>query len=116
LENDEVSDMTSGFTQVNNNSDISETIKQLFDNDKELERIFQITDLSQNEISLITRIWLIGEMKDIKQYKNLVRFFCQIKLSKDRSSRREVLRAIDGVNNQKQGFLSKMNPMNWGRR
>ena len=115
MSTDEVSDVTSSFTNVTQQSDISESIKTLFDDDPELKKIFQITDLSQNEISLVTRIWLIGEMKNIKQFRSLVLFYCQIRLSKDRRSRYEVLRALEGIREQ-QGMLSKLNPMNWGRR
>jgi len=35
-------------------------------------------------------------------------------LSKNRKSRRELLEAIKGYNNQ-MGMLGKMNPRNWGR-
>jgi len=111
----DLSDMTGGsITAVNQQSDISESIKQLFADKDDMNKIFQITDLSQNELSLVTRIWTIGQLKNISQFKDLVLFYCQIRLSRDRKSRYEVLRALEGANQQK-GFLSNLNPMNWGR-
>ena len=107
-------EVANSFTQVNNSSDTAESINHLFDTDKELKKIYQITDLSQNEISLITRILMIAELKNITQFKTLILHYCQLKLSKNRQSRREVLSAIEGVNHQR-SLLSRANPMNWGK-
>lgn len=103
------SDMLKAFGELQNKNEMAEVLKELFDEKK----IFMITDLSKDEIKLATRIYLIAKMKDIKVWKSGLTFFMQLMLSKDRKSRKELLDAIRGYN-QQQGFLSKINPKNWG--
>jgi len=102
--------MSKAFQESVNKSEMSDVLKELFDKGK----IFLITDLSRTEITLATKIYMIAKMKKINIWTQGLTFFCQLALSKNRKSRRELLEAIKGYNNQ-MGMLGKMNPRNWGR-
>ena len=102
----------SGYTDQNieqafnsNNNEMIEVLKELFDKNK----IYMIGDLTKDEIKLATRIYIIAKIKKVKAWEMGLAFFCQLMLSKDRKSRKELLDAIRG-HQQQQGFMSKFNP------
>ena len=95
-------EMMSAFQNLQSKNDISEVLKELFDEGK----IYMIGDLSKDEIKLATRIFMIADMKDIEIWKKGLAFYCKIMLSKNRESRREMLRAIGGGGNM--GLLDRL--------
>jgi len=97
------------FANSQQKNEMAEVLKELFDEKK----IMLIGDLSKDEIKLVTRIYMIAEMKKLEIWKTGLAIYIKLLLSKDRKSRKEVLDAIKGYNSQ-QGLLSKMNPRNWG--
>ena len=105
------SQMMKSFQEMNNKNEIAEVLKELFDEGK----IYMIGDLTKDEIKLATRIYMVADMKDIEIWKKGLAFYCILMLSKDRTSRREILDAIKGASGG-QSFLQKMNPFNWGKR
>lgn len=98
------------FQEMQMKNEVAEVLKELFKD----EKILMITDLTADEIKLITRIKMIAEMKDIKYWASGLELYMKLVLSRDRKSRREILEAIRGYT-QSQGFLSKLNPANWKR-
>lgn len=82
----------SSFTQQKNKNEMDNIMQELFNIDK----IRMITDLSSSEIKLITRLEIISEIKDIDIYKKGIEIFMQLKLSKKRLSRTEILKAVEG--------------------
>lgn len=107
ISNAEIDEAFAGLAQQ---SEMAEVLKELFDKNK----IYMIGDLSKDEIKLATRIYMVSKIKNIEVWKDGLAFFCELMLSKDRKSRRELLDAIRGFNQQK-GILSRLNPANWGR-
>jgi len=104
-------DIVDQFAQQQQKNEIAEVLKELF----EEKKIFLISDYSKDEIKLLTRIYLVADMKGIEVYKTGLVFYSKLMLSKDRQSRKELLEAIRGVGGS-QNFLQKMNPMNWFKR
>ncbi len=104
--NDE--DMLNAFGQMQKQSEISEVLKELFSEKK----IFMITDLTSDEISLLTRIYMIAEMKNIAVWKKGLIFYIKLLLSRNRKSRKEIIDAVKGYQTN-QSLISKMNPSNW---
>lgn len=104
-------DIGDQFSQLQSKSEIAEVLKELFDTKK----IKLITDLSPDEIKLCTRIFTISDLKNIPVWKKGLNFYLTLSLSKNRKSRRELIDAVRGHAEQRQGIFSKMNPMNWGR-
>jgi len=100
----------SSFQQIPTKSELAEVIKELF----EKEKLLMITDLSSDEIKLITRIRMIADMKGIKHWNDGLDLFMKLVLSRDRKSRKEILNAIAGFTQQK-GMLARLNPANWGK-
>ena len=98
------------FSALQNKSELTEVLKELFDKGK----IYLIGDLSKDEIRLATRIYMIAKMKKLSVWNKGLTFYCTLMLSKDRKSRTEILRAIQGYSTQ-QTFFNKMNPFNWGK-
>ena len=105
------SQLMNDFASLQNKNEIAEVLKELFDEKK----IYLIGDLTKDEIKLATRIYMIAEMKNLELWKKGLAFFSKALLSKDRKSRKELLDAIRGYNQQK-GILGRMNPSNWGGR
>lgn len=101
----------SAFQEMQMKNEVAEVLKELFKDNK----ILMITDLSSDEIKLVTRIQMIANMKDIKYWKDGIELYMKLVLSRDRKSRREILEAIRGYT-QSQGFLSRLNPANWKNR
>ena len=99
-------EMLSKFDASMDKNEIVEILKELFDknvdsNGKPLPKIPQITDLSKDEISLITRIHMIGKIKSIPCYQQAIDYFMMLRLSLKRASRREIIDAIRGYQQQK---------------
>lgn len=72
---------------------MAEIIKELFDEKK----IYMISDLTSDEIKLVTRIYMIADMKDIKVWKTGLVTYLKLVLSRKRESRRETIEAIKGL-------------------
>jgi len=106
-------DLMSAVQGMQQKSDISEAIKELFQEDKE-KKIFQITDLSEKQIEIATKMLSVAELRDIPEWRNVVNNFCYLQLSKNRKSRFEVLSAISGMVSGGWWQRSSMNPSNWG--
>lgn len=70
-------------------------------------RINMITDLSGDEANLITRIHGTSELKDLKTWDSLLDYYMELRLSKNRMSRKETLQAIAGLG-AKKGFADKL--------
>lgn len=102
--------MLSSFQQMQTKNELAEVIKELFS----VEKLLMITDLSSDEIRLVTRIQMIAEMKDIKYWKDGLNLFMKLVLSRDRKSRKEILDAIKDFR-QSKSMLQKLNPANWGK-
>jgi len=107
---EDIDELSRKFNESQNKNEIAEVIKELFDKDK----IYMISDLSPEEIRLFTKISMIGKIKGITLYDDALEMFAQLVLSKNRSSRKELLEAIRGYMGQ-QGFFQRMNPANWGK-
>ena len=97
-------DMLSAFSEMQNKNEMAQVLKELFEDKK----IFMISDLTRDEIKLATRIYTIAELKNIGAWKTGLMFYCQLLLSKDRKSRKEVLEAIRGY--AQQNLMQKINP------
>jgi hypothetical protein len=76
---------------------MAEILKELFDSDK----IPMITDLSTDEIKLCTRIYIISYLKNIPVWRRGLKIYMKLLLSKKRESRKEIIRAIEGLNRKK---------------
>ncbi len=101
-------DMLNAFNQMQKQSEIAEVLKELFSEKK----IYMITDLTNDEISLLTRIYMIADMKNITVWKKGLLFYIKLLLSRDRKSRKEIIDAIKGYQSQK-SLMSRLNPSNW---
>jgi len=108
-QNDEL-DIQDEFHTLTNKTDLSEVLKELFNEGK----IWMIGDLTKDEIKLMTRIYMIAEMKNINVWKKGLGVYCKLLLSKDRKSRKEIIDAVSMNRTPRSGFLSKLNPRNWG--
>ena len=102
--------MMNAFQSQMQRNEMAEIIKELFDPNK----IDLITDLTKDEVKLITRILVIADMKGLSIWKSGIKTYMKLVLSKNRMSRKEILEAIRGNPQQGGGFMGKMNPMNWG--
>jgi len=107
---EEIEQLAQKFNESQNKNEIAEVIKELFDK----EKIYMISDLTNDEIKLFTKISMLGEIKDITIYDKALKMYAELVLSKNRLSRRELLDAIRGYMGS-QSFMQKMNPMNWGK-
>jgi predicted DNA-binding protein YlxM (UPF0122 family) len=104
-----IPDVTQSFQEVANRNEIAEVLRELFTESK----IYMITDLSKDEIKLCTRIHILAEMKNLPRWKEGLRYFITLMLSKDRKSRKELLEAMKGQIHS-QSLMGKINP--FGRR
>ncbi|HJZ24280.1 MAG TPA: hypothetical protein VJ201_07530 [Candidatus Babeliales bacterium] len=93
MSDQELMTISDRFSQTQNKSDISEILKELFDEDK----IMLITDITDDEIKLITRIRTIAKIKGFTQWEECVLYYIKLKVSKDRKSRKEIIEAIKGM-------------------
>lgn len=92
------------FSKQQNLSDVVKVLQELFD----VKKLRLITDLSEDEIKLITRIRLVANIKDIPIWDQGLDEFMAMQLSKKRRSRSEIIDAIKGYTQQKQGFLPRL--------
>ena len=106
---DPTTDLINKFQQAQSKNETVEILKELFDTGK----IHMITDLTGDEIKIITALLTIARIKKIKVYEDIVYDYCKLVLSKKRSSRNEIIKSLIGLNSIKRSML---NPMNWGRR
>ena len=97
-------DINDNFQKITNQSEVTEAIKQLFDSDKGM----MISDLSGDEIKLITRILMLCDLKNITTWEKGISIYLKLVLSKKRKSRSEILEAIKGSMMRKQGFFNRM--------
>jgi hypothetical protein len=100
-------ELINAFQQLSTKNEMAEVLKELFDENK----LYMIGDLSKDEIKLATRIYVIADMKNIEIWKKGLAFYTKLLISKDRKSRREILDAIRGYQ-QQQSLLGRMNPFN----
>jgi hypothetical protein len=91
------SDILDKFSTSQEKNEVVEVLKELFMKDK----IEMISDLSNDEISLLTRIDTIAFYKDIPMWNYAKDYFIKLKLSKNRKSRKELIDAIKSHNQQK---------------
>ena len=106
----DMDDISEKFQAMSNKNEMADVIKELFDQSK----IFMITDLSPDEIRLMTKIYAVATIKDIAIYKESLEIFSQLLLSNKRKSRTELLEAIRGYMSHN-SFMQRMNPTNWGK-
>lgn len=104
------SQLMNAFQNLQNKSDVAEIIKELFD----LSKINVLTELSQDEIRLITRILMISDLKNMPVWEKGVATYMKLMISHKRKSRKEILDAIRGYSKNEDGFFNRMNP--FGRR
>lgn len=97
-------DLMAQFQGMQQQNEMAEVLKELFD----IEKTPLITDLTKDEIKLVTRIKMISEIKDIPVWDTGITLFMKLMLSHNRKSRKEILEAIQGYYNQRAGFLSKI--------
>jgi len=102
--------LMSSFANQQNKNELAEILKELFDEKK----IQLITDLTKDEIKLVTRIVVIADMKGLSIWKSGIKTYLKLVLSKNRQSRKELLDAIRGAPMGGGGFMGRFNPMNWG--
>lgn len=81
-----------GIQETGKKNEVSEALKELFDKQK----LNMITDLSGDEIRLITRIVTIAKIRKIDSWKEAIILYMELQISKKRSSRKEMLKAIGG--------------------
>jgi hypothetical protein len=86
------SELLDKFSESQDKNEVVEILRELFKSDK----IEMITDLSDDEISLITAIDTIAEYKDLPMWRFAKDYFIKLKLSKNRKSRKELIEAIKG--------------------
>lgn len=91
------------FNKVQNRNEAVEVLKELFDEKK----IYMISDLSQEQINIATRIFMIAKIKKLKIWEDGLVFFLKLLLSKNRQSRKELL---DGMRSYEQSRQQNMNP------
>lgn len=93
------------FQQIKQPNEMTEILKELFD----VSKVSMISELSDDEIKLATRIYVIAEMKNIPAWKSGLDMFLKLKLSNKRKSRKELLEAISGYYSQRnRGFFSRL--------
>lgn len=81
LKPEEKKDMDSAFYEV---------LKHMTDE----EKATLLTELSDNDLKLITRLEMLEIMRKQKHYGTLAKIFIKLRISKDRQSRAEILKAI----------------------
>ena len=81
LKPEEKKDMESAFYDV---------LKDMTSEDKAL----LLSELSDNDLKLITRLKMLKIMRNQDLYETLSKIFIKLRISKDRKSREEILKAI----------------------
>lgn len=83
-------DLMGQFQAMQNRSEMSEVLKELFD----LKKLMLIGDISLDEAKLITRIMAVVELKKIPAMEKALIMYMKLRISVDRKSRKEILDAI----------------------
>lgn len=83
-------DIADQFSASSDENKFAEIMKELMNKDK----IEMITDLTSDEIKLITRIYMIAKMKKIDIWFQGLAIFMELQLSKNRRSRNEMIEAL----------------------
>jgi len=83
-------DIVTAFQQTNNVNEVAEVLKELFKEGK----IFLITELTKDEIRLMTRMYMIADVQGLETWKEGLVMYCKLMLSNKRGSRKEILDAI----------------------
>lgn len=83
-------DIVTAFQQTNNVNEVAEVLKELFKEGK----IFLITELTKDEIRLMTRMYMIADVQGLDTWKEGLVMYCKLMLSNKRGSRKEILDAI----------------------
>lgn len=99
-------DIAGAFSQIQQKNEISEVLKELFDEGK----VYMIGDMSKDEIKLATRIYMIADLKKLAVWKKGLAFYVKFLISRDRKSRREILDAIRGYSSPT-GLFGKIGAM-----
>jgi len=92
------------FQVLQQKNEMAEVLKELFD----VEKIKLTSELSKNEIKLITRINLISELKDLPKWKEGTELYMKLMLSHKRQSRKEILSAIEGFQRRMLGMMDRI--------
>lgn len=100
----ENSSLLDQFANASEKNETVEVLKELFDKNK----LELITDLSPDHISLITRMLVLSDLKNIPQWKQGIKTFMELRVSKNRLSRTELIKAISGLLNQKRKFTDAL--------
>jgi len=98
------------FEKQKDKNEVVQVIKELFDPAK----IDQITELTEDEIKIITAISMVAELKDMAVWKHGIDKYMMLMLSKKRKSRSEVIEAIKGYTERVSG-LNRLIPQQWRR-
>lgn len=91
-------ELLTAFQNAQEKNEIVEVLKELFDTKK----LNLITDLSPDHIALITRMLVISDLKNIPEWKQGIEIFMQLRVSKNRQSRTELIKAIGSLLHQRQ--------------
>lgn len=97
-------DILAEFQKMQNTSDITEVANQLFD----LKKREMISELSRDEIRLITRILMIAKIKNLPKWVEGVEKYMTLMISHKRKGRTEVLKAVAGFIERKRGILDRI--------
>lgn len=92
--------LMSSFQNQQNNSEVVRVLKELFD----IKKIKLITDLTDDEIKLITRIRMVAEIKNVDIYDKGITEYISMQLSKKRRSRTEIIEALKGYTQPRTGL------------
>ena len=85
-------DLFSSFEESKDKAEIVQVLKELFDK----EKIPLITDLSDDEIRVITTMQILAGMKGLDSWNVGIGYFTTLLLSRNRKSRTEIIDAIKG--------------------
>jgi tRNA nucleotidyltransferase/poly(A) polymerase len=80
------------FNKLQNKSELSEILKELFD----INKLELISELSNDETKLITRIYNVSDTYGLDIWKNTVKDLLKLRLSHKRKSRNEIISAVKG--------------------
>lgn len=96
--------LLSAFSDNKDKNEVILVLNELLNDNK----IKLITDLSQDEIKLITAINMIAKMKDLGIWEQGTDLYMQLLLSKERKSRIEIINAVKGFTERRVRGLAKL--------
>ena len=95
------------FNDINKDTATAQLIKALIEN--EPEKITVLTDLKPIQINALTALntfgdWLKANGVEIKEIDSITKHFTRLRISKDRASRKELIKAIqqDATNKEEE--------------